>query len=53
MPSTQIERLKKDLLELENYAVKLRKKGKELQAQNILRKRQFLIQHLGNMQLTT
>lgn len=52
MPITQIERLKKDLIELENYAARLKKKGKELQAQNILKKKEFMIKHMGNVQLT-
>ena len=46
MPVTQIERLKKDLMELENYAAKLQRKGKELKANNILKKKEFLLKHL-------
>lgn len=46
MPSIQLERLKKDLLELEEYASKLTKKGRVSEARNILKKKEFMVKTL-------
>ena len=55
MPSIQLERLKKDLLELEEYASKLMKKGKVSEAKNILKKKEFMLKTLisSGVQLQT
>ena len=47
MPHSQLDRLKTDLMELENYAAKLLKKGKTDEAKNIMKKRDFLYEHLA------
>lgn len=46
MPIIQIQRLKNDLIELENYAEKLMKKGRSMEAKNILKKRDFMVKTL-------
>lgn len=46
MPSIQLERLKKDLIELEQYAEKLLKDGKLNEAKNILKKKEFMVRTL-------
>ena len=46
MPIIQIQRLKNDLVELENYAAKLMKKGRSMEAKNILKKRDFMVKTL-------
>lgn len=46
MPIMQLERLKNDLIELETYAEKLMKKGRSMEAKNILKKRDFMMRTL-------
>jgi len=46
MVLAQIDRLKKDVNELEIYAKKLVKRGYEQRAQKILKKREFIQQQL-------
>lgn len=46
MPILQLERLKKDILDLEAYAIKLTNKGRSAQAKNILKKKEFMIKTL-------
>jgi len=55
MPIIQLERLKNDLIELEAYAAKLMKNGRKLEAQNILKKREFMVRTLtsNGVQLST
>ena len=52
MTYNQIERLKKDTNELEIYARKLMKKGETVRAQKIQKKREFILQTLGSVQVT-
>lgn len=49
MVLAQIERLKKDSVELEIYAQKLEKKGFTQRAQKILKKRDFVLRTLGDI----
>jgi hypothetical protein len=55
MPVIQLERLKNDLIELEAYAAKLMQKGRNSEAQNILKKREFMVRTLtsNGVQLST
>jgi len=55
MPIIQLERLKNDLIELEAYAAKLMQKGRNSEAQNILKKREFMVRTLtsNGVQLST
>ena len=55
MPVIQLERLKNDLIELEAYAAKLMQKGRNSEAQNILKKREFIVRTLtsNGVQLST
>ena len=46
MPITQLERLKNDIAELESYAQKLMETGKTSKANNILKKREFMVRTL-------
>ncbi len=49
MISAQIDRLKKDSRELENYARKLRQKGKEDLASKVLARQTFLDEHIADL----
>lgn len=49
MISAQIERLKKDSRDLENYARKLRKKGKLELATKVLARQTYLDDHIADL----
>jgi len=53
MVYSQIDRLKKDTNELEIYARKLEKKGLHERAKKILKKKDFILQRLENVPLTS
>ena len=53
MVLAQLERLKKDVTELEIYAKKLQKKGHVDRSQKILKKQDFLKRRIDEVQYST
>jgi hypothetical protein len=48
--TTQFDRLKQDVIELDNYIAKLKKKGQKDLVSKISRKREYLANHIAEKQ---